>query len=109
MRRFALVPPLVCLGILAWCLLSTKPQGDVVPGLAGAGDQLNYLSKLGRIPTFDGLDDFGRYHHRLEAESMRILRDRGLDPFKIALGAEIIQPIGTDDVDEPNSRIELNS
>ena len=54
---------------------------------AGAGDHLNYFSKLGRVATFDGLDDFGRYHHRLEAESLRILRDKGLDPFKIALDA----------------------
>ncbi|MCH7688800.1 MAG: hypothetical protein IH899_19315 [Planctomycetes bacterium] len=43
MRRFALVPPLVCLAILAWSLLSSKPQGDSVSGPAGAGNQLQSL------------------------------------------------------------------
>ena len=54
---------------------------------AGAGDELNYLSKIGRIPTYDGLEDFGRYHHRLQAESWRLFRDQGIDPFKVALDA----------------------
>ena len=52
---------------------------------AGAGDLLSYFSKIGRIATYDGLADFGRVGDRVHAESWRALRDRGIDPFDVAL------------------------
>ena len=52
---------------------------------AGMGDSLNYFSEIGRIPTYDRLDDFGRVHGRLGVEGLRILRDKGIDPFKVAI------------------------
>ena len=52
---------------------------------AGGGDGLNYFTRIGRTSAFDGLDDFDQPLYRLQAESWRILRDRGIDPFQIAL------------------------
>ena len=52
---------------------------------AGGGDHVNYFSKIGRLPTYDGIDDFGRQGDRLLAESWRSFRDQGVDPFQVAL------------------------
>ena len=51
----------------------------------GMGDLLFYLGKAGRIPTFDGLDDFLDLGDRLHRESWQVLRDKGIDPFQVAL------------------------
>ena len=50
----------------------------------GSGDLMNYFTRIGRIPTYDGLEDFGRQTDRFNAESWRILRDRGIDPLRMA-------------------------
>ncbi len=52
---------------------------------AGIGDLVFYDSDLGTMPTADGLDDFGRRGDRLLAESWRAFRDKGIEPFEIAL------------------------
>ena len=52
---------------------------------AGGGDMLLHLSKIGRIPTLDGVEDFGRLGDRMFSESWRIFRDKGVDPFRVAL------------------------
>lgn len=52
---------------------------------AGMGDSMNYFSEIGRTPTHDRLNDFGRVHTRLNAEGLRILRRKDIDPFKVAL------------------------
>ncbi len=52
---------------------------------AGGGDLLQYLSKIGRRSTFDGLEDFGPQGYRKLAESWRVFRDEGVDPFQVAL------------------------
>ena len=52
---------------------------------AGGGDTLLHLSKIGRVPTLDGIEDFGRQGDRMFSESWRIFRDNGVDPFKVAL------------------------
>ena len=51
----------------------------------GSGDSLNYFSKIGRVSTYAGLEDFGRMHPRMDAEALRILQDKGVDPFQVAL------------------------
>ena len=51
----------------------------------GAGDLLFHLGRAGRLPTCDGREDFERVGDRLHAESWRILRDKGLDPLRVAL------------------------
>ena len=53
---------------------------------AGGGDLMQYLSKIGRNSTFDGLDDFGPQGYRKLAESWRALRDQNIDAFQVALG-----------------------
>ena len=50
----------------------------------GSGDLMNYFTQIGRIPAYDGLEDFGRQADRFNAESWRILRDRGIDPLRVA-------------------------
>ena len=52
---------------------------------AGAGDLTFYFSKTARHPTHDGLEDFDRQGDRLLAESWRVFRDQGVDPFQVAL------------------------
>ena len=52
---------------------------------AGIGDLAFYFSKIGTIPTHDGLGDFGRQGDRLLAESWRIFREQDVDPFQVAL------------------------
>ena len=51
----------------------------------GAGDLMFYFTKIGRMPTHDGLDDFGRQSDRFNAESWRVLRDQNIDPFRVAI------------------------
>ncbi len=58
----------------------------------GSGDLMNYFTKIGRIPSHDGLDDFPRQGDRFNAESWRILRDKGIDPLRVA--AEHAREIG---------------
>ncbi|MCY3896578.1 MAG: family 10 glycosylhydrolase [Chloroflexi bacterium] len=50
----------------------------------GSGDLMNYFTQIGRIPAYDGLEDFGRQADRFNAESWRLLRDRGIDPLRVA-------------------------
>jgi hypothetical protein len=52
---------------------------------AGIGDLVFYNSDIGTMPTADGLDDFYRQGDRILAESWRAFRDKGIDPFEIAL------------------------
>ena len=51
----------------------------------GSGDALFYFSKIGRIPTYDSRGDYGRLGDRMICESWQILRDKGIDPFQVAL------------------------
>ena len=53
----------------------------------GMGDVAYYLSKIARIPTYDGLTTFGpvqTHNYRLGAESWRAFRDSNVDPFGAA-------------------------
>ncbi len=52
---------------------------------AGGGDQLAYFSAIGRRHTLDGLEDYGRRGDRMHAESWRVFREEGVDPFDVAL------------------------
>ncbi len=52
---------------------------------AGGGDQLAYFSRIGRRHTLDGLEDYGRRGDRMHAESWRVFREEGVDPFDVAL------------------------
>ena len=52
---------------------------------AGGGDSARYPSKIGRVRSEGGVEDFERVHQRLGVESLRILRDKGVDPFLVAL------------------------
>ena len=51
----------------------------------GHGDLLHYFTKIGQLPTSDGAEDFGRQGDRRVAESWRIFRDQGVDPFAVAI------------------------
>ena len=51
----------------------------------GMGDLLYHLGKAGRLPTLDGLDDFAHQGDRLHRESWQVLRDKGINPFQVAL------------------------
>ena len=51
----------------------------------GGGDMAFYHSKIATIPSYDGLDDFGRQGDRMQAESWRIMRDKGIDPLAVAV------------------------
>ena len=53
---------------------------------AGGGDVAKYVSKIGRALGYDEQEDLGRVHSRLAAEGKRILLDKGIDPFQVALG-----------------------
>jgi len=52
---------------------------------AALGDRLQYFSDIGPVPAYDGLEDYGRLGDRMQAESWRIFRDKGIDPFQVAL------------------------
>ena len=51
---------------------------------AGGGDRCGYFTRIGRLPTADGAQDFGRQGDRMHAESWRAFRDKGSDPLQIA-------------------------
>ena len=51
----------------------------------GGGHHLSYLGEAGTIAAWDGVEDFGRMGDRVHAESWRAWRDKGIDPFKVAL------------------------
>ena len=50
---------------------------------AARGDHTHYFSKIGTIPTYDGLGDFDRQGDRLQGESWRSLREQGIDPLRV--------------------------
>ena len=50
----------------------------------GQGDLLYYHSRIGRMPTADGLTDFARVGDRLHVENWRACRESGLEPLRIA-------------------------
>ena len=52
---------------------------------AGAGDRMYYPTKIGLMPTDEWIKDPYRVGDRLAAESWRILRDKRIDPFRVAL------------------------
>ena len=52
---------------------------------AGAGDLMNYPTKIGRVGTYYGLDDYAQPVYRGEAETWRWLQSEGIDPYKIAV------------------------
>ena len=52
---------------------------------SGMGDLLHYFSKIGRIPSYDGLEDYVTPNYRYGTESWRAFRDQGIDPFQVAL------------------------
>ena len=53
---------------------------------AGGGDSLGYPTKIGRFRTGDEVSkDFERVLQRLGVEGRLILRDKGIDPFQVAL------------------------
>lgn len=52
---------------------------------AGAGDLMNYPTKIARIGTHEGLDDFAQPSYREEAEQWRSLQAEGIDPYKLAV------------------------
>ncbi len=60
----------------------------------GQGDLTYYHSRIGRLPTVDGVSDFVRVGDRLHAETWRRLRDSGLDPLAVA--AEHAREIGVE-------------
>ncbi len=51
----------------------------------GAGDSLTYLTRIGRLPTHDGVEDFERQGDRMFSEVWRSFRDQGLDPLQVAV------------------------
>jgi uncharacterized lipoprotein YddW (UPF0748 family) len=53
---------------------------------AGGGDSLGFPSKIGRFRTGDDVSqDFERVQQRLGVEGQRILREKGVEPFQVAL------------------------
>ena len=52
---------------------------------AGAGDLMNYPTKIGRVGTYYGLDDYAQPVYRGEAETWRWLQSEGIDPYRIAV------------------------
>lgn len=53
---------------------------------AGGGDSLGFPSKIGRFRTGDDVaQDFERVQQRLGYEGSRILQDKGIEPFQVAL------------------------
>jgi hypothetical protein len=51
----------------------------------GAGDRMNYPTKLGLTPADDWIDDPYRTGDRIASETWRIWRSRGIDPYRVAL------------------------
>lgn len=51
----------------------------------GMGDLMYYFSRIGRVPTYDGMDDFALIYNRLGTETWRTYREKGMDPFRVAL------------------------
>lgn len=51
---------------------------------AGQGDLLYYHSRIGRMPTADGVTDFARVGDRLHVENWRKCRETGLEPIRVA-------------------------
>ncbi len=49
------------------------------------GDRCNYFTKIGLMPSDDLVEDPYRVGDRLAAESWRILREKKIDPFQVAL------------------------
>ena len=52
---------------------------------AGAGDLMNYPTKIGRVGTYYGLDDYAQPVYRGEAETWRWLQAEGIDPYRLAV------------------------
>ena len=52
---------------------------------AGAGDLMNYPTKIARVGTYYGLDDYAQPVYRGEAETWRWLQSEGIDPYRIAV------------------------
>ena len=52
---------------------------------SGMGDLMHYFTKIGRIPSYYGLEDYVGIHYRWGAESWRSLQEQGIDPFQMAL------------------------
>ena len=52
---------------------------------ASQGDRCDYFTKIGLMPSDDWIEDPHRVDDRLAAESWRILRRKGIDPFRVAL------------------------
>ena len=51
----------------------------------GAGDRMFYPTKIGLTPADDWIQDAYRVGDRLAAESWKIMRKKGIDPFRVAL------------------------
>ncbi len=52
---------------------------------AGAGDLMNYPTKIARVGTYYGLNDFAQPGYRGEAEQWRRLQADGIDPYRLAV------------------------
>ena len=52
---------------------------------AGMGDRVSYFSEIGTVPPLSDSDELTRRAERTVNESWRILREKGIDPFRIAL------------------------
>jgi uncharacterized lipoprotein YddW (UPF0748 family) len=52
---------------------------------AASGDRCSYFTKIGLMPSDDWIEDPYRIGDRLAAESWRILRQKNVDPFRVAL------------------------
>lgn len=52
---------------------------------AGAGDRLNYFSKIAQSPPYSGKGDYGRPGERLHNKSWLSFWKQGIDPFRVAL------------------------
>lgn len=54
---------------------------------AAQGDRCNYFTRIGRYPSDESIMDFPRSGDRLAAESFRQLREKGIDPLRVAAAA----------------------
>jgi hypothetical protein len=52
---------------------------------AGMGDRLNYFGQTGKVAPHSSPEGFTRQHDRITDQSWRILRQKGIDPFRVAL------------------------
>ncbi len=52
---------------------------------AGSGGDQMFSTRIGRMGTFDGLDDYAMPDYRQSAEEWRSLRDQGIDAFRMAV------------------------